>query len=47
MSCKKIITERKFLLSLEKEATYILQMEKYLDFCAGIAVLSLGHAHPN
>ena len=21
-------------------------MKKYLDFCAGIAVLSLGHAHP-
>ena len=42
----KIIIEKKFPLSTEKEVIYFLQTEKYLDMLSGIAVNSLGHAHP-
>ena len=43
----KIIIEKKSHLSMEKEVTYTQKdNKKFLDFVQGIAVNSLGHAHP-
>ena len=42
----KIIIEKIFRSNMGKVVISILIMEKYLDFVSGIAVNSLGHAHP-
>ena len=42
----KNYNRRKIAFKKEKAVFYFLTKEKYLDFVQGIAVNSLGHAHP-
>ena len=37
---------RKFLLSMVRKLSFSTDGKKYLDMVSGIAVNSLGHAHP-
>ena len=42
----KNYNRKKFHLNMVKAVIYIQLIKKYLDFVQGIAVNSLGHAHP-